>query len=931
MTLKPWYAVATPHDDIQQGRLSEAVFAANLWAVAQNRPPELYTDPEAFFAKTYLTAGLANVLKKVAGALTGAADAGNRIISLQTSFGGGKTHALVALWHLARHIERIARSSDCAEVRNVLGSQLPQQVRGTAVFTHQTCDAVQGRTTPEGVHTQTLWGELALQLGGPELYRRVEANDRARTVPQGLFADILRQVAPCVILLDEIADYCVGAAAVQVGSTNLADQTISFIQQLTEAVQQVPGVAVVATLPASYVEVASSEKGQEILNRLERRFGRMGADVKPVADDEIYEVVRRRLFETLGDRAEHEQVADAYLKMYRQHDSEVPAEATRATYRDHILAAYPFHPLLIDALYLRWGSHGDFQRTRGVLRLLASIVGDLWQRRQTETQSQPLIQPCHVNWRIDALFAALTRLWGTTYESVVAADVSGERANAVRLDVERGGDYLNGRIGQGLAAAVLLGSFGGQGERAGFSGRELKLAVARPDLNWSYTDGALLELEERGFYLHTASAGSLGKRYWFGTKPTLTKLIVQYRAMFAADPFDAEVMQTLQDGAAGLRTDPATWRVVVNPQTDLPEQRALMLLVLPPECAYARNGTSQLALSGMLPAPLQRVLELSQKCGSRERLYRNTLLFLLPSARGLNRLRNALREVKVLEAVKRDYAGQLDAEQADDLKKRLEAANRAVGEQLGAAYPHIARVQAHDEVVVVDLADPRPSLADHLREAWRQLVEDEEWVLRRVGPITLQRAGLVPQEGGIRLKDAVEAFLRYTDKPMLATPSAVLRGVEQACSERVVGLGRGLTLANLHKKWCGEAVTLDLNEEGMWIIPPFEPVPVEKTARTDDGSTTTARERHEETGEQTSATGRPVRRVVISGAVPLESWADIFRCFINPTRNLTLKKLRLGIHFELEAPDDHPLDDSDPTLAAMRESARQLGLKLEEE
>ncbi|MBI3326357.1 MAG: ATP-binding protein, partial [Nitrospinae bacterium] len=184
--LKPWYAVATPHEDIREGRLSEAVFAANLWAVVQDKTvPEIYRDPEVFFAKTYLTAGLTNVLKKITQALSGEADAGDRILSLQTAFGGGKTHTLVALWHLAKHPDRIRRAGACADVRHAIGDQVPQHVKAVAVFTNQTCDATQGRRTPEGVHTLTLWGELALQLGGVELYRTIEANDRGRTVPQG--------------------------------------------------------------------------------------------------------------------------------------------------------------------------------------------------------------------------------------------------------------------------------------------------------------------------------------------------------------------------------------------------------------------------------------------------------------------------------------------------------------------------------------------------------------------------------------------------------------------------------------------------------------------------------------------------------------------------------------------------------------------------
>ncbi len=942
MELKPWFAVATPHEDTREGRLSEAVFAANLWAVVQDNAPEVYRDPEAFFSKTYLTEGLTNVLKKVTRALSGDADAGDRILSLQTAFGGGKTHTLVALWHLAHGYAPLSRS---------VGEGLGVRV---AVFTNETCDATQGRRTPEGVHTRTLWGELALQLGGVELYRRIEANDQARTVPQGLFVEILQQAAPCLILIDELADYCVGASAVEVGNTTLADQTISFVQQLTQAVQQVKGVVLVATLPASHLEVASSEKGQEILNRLERRFGRMSADIKPVADEEIYEVVRRRLFESVGDSAEHEKVADAYLKMYQQHRNEVPTEATRGTYKERIIAAYPFHPTLIDALYLRWGSHGDFQRTRGVLRLLASIVGDLWQRRHTETQSQPLIQPCHVRWTIDALHSALTRLWGAAYEAVVAADVIGDKANAPLLDAERGSEYVTEKIAQGLASAILLGSFGGQGERVGYSTKDLKLCIGRPDLNWGYTDGALLELEQRGFYVHTAGAGNLGKRYWFGTKPTLAKLIVQYRNQFASQDFNAEIVENLQAQVKSLRMEPATWRVLVNPEADLPEQRSLVLLIMPPDCAYAENGGEPRLMASPVE---QRLLNLSQKCGSRERHYRNTLLFLLPSPRGLTRLRNALREVDALEAVQRDYGSQLDPEQRDDLTKRLDVARKAVTESLGSAYTHVARIEGQT-VTVSALSDAKPTFSEHLQSVWQHVVRDVEWVLLRVGMVTLQQSGLVPTEGGIRIKDAIEAFLRYTDKPMIASREAVLQGLVQACKDKLIGIGRGINLNDLQRKWCGEDVTLDPNEEGLWIIPQFEPAPTgvgvsvgtsvsavgettpsglietstptipTTTIQTDVGqagaTTTTA------TGVTTAA-GKPVRRIIIKGNVPLDSWTDVFICFISPVARMNLKRLRLGIDFQMETQEGQPLDENDPMLKAMKESARQLGLELKEE
>ncbi len=946
-TLKPWYAVAIPHEDIREGRLAEAVFAANLWAVVQGTAPDVYLDPEEFFRKTYLTTGLATVLKRVASALRGSGESGDRIISLQTAFGGGKTHTLVALWHLAKHADRLKTSPHANRLRKTIGGEFPENVKGAAVFTNQTCDATQGRKVEDGIHLHTLWGELAYQLGGQALYERVRANDESQRVPQGIFVEVLRAAAPCLILLDELADYCVGAAAVPVGDTTLADQTISFIQQLTEAAQQVPGVVVVATLPASKFEVAQSEKGQEAFVTLEKRFQRLGADIKPVADEEIYEVVRARLFESIDgaqpgsrypDTWYPKIVAKAYQDMYAAHANEVPSEATKTTYRDLIERAYPFHPLIIDALYIRWGSHPDFQRTRGVLRLLASIVGDLWKRRQGSTETQHLIQPCHIHWSIDALQAALTRLWGPAYQSVAAADVIGDRSNAGLFDEERGGDYRTESIGKGLASAILLGSFGSQGGRSGFGAKELKLACSRYGLNWNYTDGALLELENRCFYLHTTTAGSLGRRYWFGTKPTLTKLVVQYRQQMARESFEEEILADLRAESQKGAVAGATWRVIVNAGEDLPEQKSLTLLIFPPSLAWDENGVAKATVE-------ERVMAISTRCGGKDRMYRNTLLFLVGTARGLSKLRQAHREWAALDGVRADYEDRLDEEQRQDLKTRLEAARKATLEALGPAYTVILRVRGRNVEACV-LSDARRTFQEHLGYVWTTLVEGEEWILRRVGSVTLQSTGLIPKEGGLRLKDAVEAFLKFTDKPMIASREAVTVGLAQACADGLVGIGRGGSPSTLQTRYCKQSVSLDASEDGVWIIPPFTPEPARApdsagAARTGIGTgessvaggpspSTSAADTGTATVAQRGATGT-VRRFLVRGDVPVEAWGELFRCFVGPAARMNLKKLGLGVQFEIVFPDDEPLSETDPALKTMKEAARQLGLTFEVE
>jgi hypothetical protein len=233
-------------------------------------------------------------------------------------------------------------------------------------------------------------------------------------------------------------------------------------------------------------------------------------------------------------------------------------------------------------------------------------------------------------------------------------------------------------------------------------------------------------------------------------------------------------------------------------------------------------------------------------------------------------------------------------------------------------------------------------LSDHLASAWRQIVEEEEWVLNRVGIVTLQNVGLASKDNGIRVKDAIEAFLRYTDKPMIASRDAVLEGLRQACGERVIGIGRGTTFNNLQRRWCGDtSVPLDSNEEGLWIIPPFDPEPEHVDKPIDTTTSVSAVSGTQtppildtskrSTGKLTQPNAKPIRKLRIKGFVDLSNWADIFRSFVSPAARMNLKRLRLGIDFELEPPEDKPLDANDPAVKAMKESARQLGVDVEEE
>ncbi|MBN1136865.1 MAG: DUF499 domain-containing protein, partial [Anaerolineae bacterium] len=519
--LPPWWQVAEPHRDIREGRFDAAVFAADLGMVLQDKGAVDYRDAVTFFQKTYPTRGLTELLVDLMRRLAGEA-AGEAVIQLQTPFGGGKTHTLLALYHLFRHTDQIEHLD---AVRTLLLAAGLSRVPGASVaaLVGTALDADKGRRTPEGLHIRTLWGEIAYQLGntkgakegGPDLYRLLESNDRNRIAPgTDLLGELLERAAPALILVDEALEYQAKAAGVVVGEGTLAGQTLSFLQELTIAVANHPQTALVVTLPASRLELFD-EAAIAAHERLERVMGRIETVRAPVEGVEVYEILRRRLFERVGSPAEHRRVAEAYWDYYQRHDDDLPRAVREPRYRELMVRAYPFHPELIAILYERWGSIPGFQRTRGVLRLLALVVGDLYRQRH----SVPLIQPAHLDLGVQETRRELVKYVGEAYETVLGSDVANHGAKAMQIDQALGSEYARERVAQGLATGIFLYSHSGSRERGGTE-PQLRLSLLHPGMPPAIVADALDRLAKQLWYLYGD-----GGVWRFSAQPNLNKIL----------------------------------------------------------------------------------------------------------------------------------------------------------------------------------------------------------------------------------------------------------------------------------------------------------------------------------------------------------------------------------------------------------------------
>ncbi len=755
-SLKPWFKNVMPHLDIQKGILDESVFAANLGDVASGGGREVYRNPDTFFEKTFFTAGLRTIARRVIKGLNGQEDAENRVVSLQTGFGGGKTHALITLYHLAALGKRANELVNVHELLQFTGAPNFEQAH-VAVFTNTTNDPTQGRTK-DGLHIQTIWGELAYQLGGVEAYSIVQANDQSLTAPAGLFKKVLEKTKPALILIDELADYCVKASGRIVGGSTLSDQTISFVQELSEAVSSVNNCVMVATLPASESEVATSPNATQILTSLSNRLSRVGQDTKPVEEDEIFEVIRRRLFEDLGSEKEMDQVVSHYSHMYEELSimNEVPPHAAKTNYRDLMRKSYPFHPELIDMFRIRWASNHDFQRTRGVLRLLASIVSDLWKRQGSLTGNTALIHTADVNFNnLDALSSQLKKLYGNGYDAVIPADVSGGSSNAFKIDTEKR-EYGLHSLTQGLASTILLGSFGSTSGNRGVSMEELKLCVLRPDsFNHNSINGALDALEGKAHYLYYATVGTNTKRYWFHTKPNINILINQAKSE-EVTPSDihTEIIRRINDKTTRIDH----FNLIIDPAEDIPEQKKPTIIVLHPK--YLVNPDT---INGKVKPIIKR---LATKKGNAERIYRNTLLFLVANEIGYAQLRKDVLEYLACKMVREEYRSQLEKEQQQDISKKVDESSRLVDKSVLTAYSILVKHKGGD-LEKLNIRQFKDSIDLQINHTIKQQLHDEEWLLDSVGIRLLERNNLLPKPGApVKVKDIYEAFIRFDGFPI---------------------------------------------------------------------------------------------------------------------------------------------------------------------
>jgi predicted AAA+ superfamily ATPase len=632
MNLKPWREIAVPHEDVLKGTFQQAEFAADLSRVHAGTATPEYQNPTLFFQRTFITEGMRLLLDSVVKRLSG--KGGDPVIQLQTAFGGGKTHTMLAVYHLAKGDAPACDLPGVPVILDAAGvTELP---RARVVVLDGIKSSPNQPVVRDGQTIRTLWGDLAWQLGTAEGYALVADADASGTSPgKAVLETLISRYAPCVILIDELVAYVRQFEEGKTLSGGSFDSNLSFIQALTEALKAVPTAVLLASLPESDKE-AGSQRGVKALEALAHYFGRVQALWKPVATEEAFEIVRRRLFSSINDKLAAETVCRAFTDYYTANSEDFPRETQESRYFDRLMHAYPIHPEVFDRLYEDWSSLDNFQRTRGVLKLMAKVIHRLWKDGNNDLLIMPGSLPLYDADVRNEVIYYLPPGW----DPVVERDVDGERAETTEIE-SRDPRLGSVQACRRAARAIFLGSAPSTANQMvrGIELQRVALGVALPGQQVGIYKDALRRLGDRLHYLNSGN-----NRFWFDTRPNLRREMEERKRRFQDKE---DVFPTIRDRVQKSIASGVFGGIhIFTASSDVPDDGQLRLVVLPPDAAFTRSGQS---------LAIDRATEILKNRGDQPRFKQNRLIFLAADYDSVSRLKDHVRSHLAWRSIVADY------------------------------------------------------------------------------------------------------------------------------------------------------------------------------------------------------------------------------------------------------------------------------------
>ncbi|MDE2058207.1 MAG: ATP-binding protein [candidate division NC10 bacterium] len=773
--MEPWYKVATPRKEVREGRsFNPDEFAIALEQVVAGTAPEDYRDPAQFFARTCFTRALREHAGMVLRRLSGKTENTAPVLTLITQFGGGKTHTLTAVYHLAKSGDKAAGFSGVSDLLREAGLSSVPEAR-VAVFVGNAWDPRPGRETP--------WIDIARQLAGD---KGVEAlGQAALTTPPGTEA-IARvfqaAAAPVLLLFDEVLNF-------MNRHRGSAESFHAFIQNLTVATTGTTHGAAMISLPRSQVEM--TEWDQEWQERISKVVRRVAKDLIANDETEISEVVRRRLFQDLGSEKIRKNVAKAFGDWCFERRAQLPPEwtavdtaATEAKAREFLRhrfeTCYPFHPATLSVFQRKWQALPQYQQTRGTLAMLAQWISIAAQDAYCKARTEPLITLGSAPLAEPGFRSVvLGQLGESRLVAAIDADIAGEQAHTKVLDADTKGPFRD--IHRRVGTAILFESSGGQSDKVAHL-PELRFALGEPELDTTSIDNAALALEDRSYFIR--KAGSDGFR--IGYLPTMKKVVSDRRASLDEETEVKPAMRKLVDdefrrGASIL--------VVPFPGegAEIPDTPRLSLVVADPEVEWSGGGSLR-----------AQIAEWTRQRGKSPRLYPGALVWCLKKPG-----RDLREKIELWLAWKRvarevtdgTLGGDFDKINRAELQSKVKDAEEAAKDGVWGDYRFavVADGQETDGLKVIDLGAGHSSSGKTQCGRVIEALKSEALLNESVGASYIERnwPPALKESGVWPLASLRQSFLNGS-LTRLVDPDAILRGrIVEFVSRGEFGLASG--------------------------------------------------------------------------------------------------------------------------------------------
>ena len=699
MKLTPWYKVVTPRDDLREGKpLDASEFAVHLDQVRDGSANPDYQNPKRFFERTFLTNNLLETASEVLRRLSGEKTGTNAVFNMATQFGGGKTHALTLLYHLASLGPEAAKLTGVEQITKKAGvNQIPKCA--TAVFVGTEFDSITGRGGDDGTPLRkTPWGEIAFQLNGEEGFQAVAEHEKALTAPGG---DVIRKILPTdkpsIILIDELLNYIN-----RTRKSGLAGQLYSFLHELSETARGGDNIVLVASIPASELEMTAEDESD--YKRFKKLLDRLGKAVVMSSENEASEIIRRRLFEwspqAVGANGKvmlSRQAIDAcseFADWLCDHKAHVPDWFSVDQAQKIFEASYPFHPMVLSVFERKWQELPSFQQTRGILRLLALWVSRAYKVGFKGAQKDAVIgigtAPID-----DPMFrtAVFEQLGAQKLEGAVTTDIAGKAdSHAVRLDEEAVDTIRKARLHRKVATTIFFESNGGQ-SRNEATVPEIRLAVSGPDADIGNVETALGALTDACYYLTSER-----NRYRFSLKENLNKRYADRRASVKEEEIDSKVKDEIQK----VFSDHKAIQRLFFPDNSaqIPDRPTITMAVIAPESSRQDDARIKSQIEVM-----------TKEHGKAGRTYKSSLIWIVPETSS-----NMYEEARKLLAWEdiRDEGLNLDEGQQKLLDTSIKKARRDLTESIWRAYKNIMILGRDNRIEMIDLGVVTSSQAESL-------------------------------------------------------------------------------------------------------------------------------------------------------------------------------------------------------------------------